>query len=383
MTRVVLLGSTGSIGQNALDVIRRFPERFRMIGLSAHSNARLLADQIREFRPEFACCTDPSAARKLRGRIGRTKLLTGEEGLKDLAAEPKAQKVIFAISGSQALFPVLRAVKCGKQIALANKEAMVMAGPLIISLAKKNKASIIPIDSEESAIWQCLEGRDRRQLRRIYLTASGGPLRRVSPAKIKNISLKRVLTHPRWKMGRKITVDSATLMNKGLEFLETMFLFDVPKDKIKIVVHPQAIIHSMVEFVDGSVLAQLSVADMRLPIQYALTYPQRLLGGSKRLDFFRLKELNFEAPDEKKFPCLGLAYRAAAKLGSMPACLNAANEVSVGEFLKGRIKFISIPRIIEKVMDRHRHQVNPGLEDIMETDRWARQEAALIIERMN
>ncbi|MFH0826416.1 MAG: 1-deoxy-D-xylulose-5-phosphate reductoisomerase [Candidatus Omnitrophota bacterium] len=384
MTSIVLLGSTGSIGQNALEVVRRFPDKFRVTGLSTHSNVDLLSRQISEFHPEFVCVKDALVAQSLgRRKKAGLKILIGEKGLSELIEKSKAKKVLLAISGSGALLPLLKAIDEGKQIALANKEAMVMAGALVMKKAKEKKVEIIPIDSEQSAIWQCLAKDKSSPLKTIYLTASGGPFRQVSQKALKDISVREVLNHPRWKMGKKITVDSATLMNKGLELLEAMFLFDMPCEKIKIVVHPQAIVHSMVEFLDGVILAQLSATDMRIPIQYALTHPLRLSSGFPRVDFFKLRELSFYKPDFKKFPCLGLAYRAARTLGTLPAVLNAANEVCVDAFLRQRIKFISIPQIIEKVMDRHRSTRNPDLGEILHADQWARLEADRVIENMN
>ena len=378
---IVILGSTGSIGQSALEVIRHFPREFRVVGLSANSNISLLHKQIEEFRPDFACVGGEDSYKSLKQKLGlsRVRLFTGEEGLEALIKNKQAQEVLIAISGSAALSPLLKAIESGKQIALANKEALVMAGSIIMDMARREKINIIPVDSEQSAIWQCLLGQDQLKLKNIYLTASGGPFRQVARKDLKNISVSRVLKHPRWKMGKKISVDSANLMNKGLELLEAMFLFNLPCDKIKILVHPEAIIHSMVEFVDGVVLAQLAATDMRIPIQYAFSYPDRLSNSLPRVDFYKLQELHFGKPDFKKFPCLRLAYHAASELGTMPAVLNAANEVSVEGFLNRRLEFLSIPRIIEKVLDRHRNKTNPGLGDIREADAWARKEAARLI----
>jgi len=285
----------------------------------------------------------------------------------------------LAISGSAALLPLLNAIDSGKDVALANKEALVMAGPIIVRQARTKKTMIIPVDSEQSAIWQCLDGEDKSKLKNIYLTASGGPFRNAPKKDFKNISVKRVLRHPTWKMGRKISVDSATMMNKGLEVLETMFLFDVGVEKIKVVIHPESIIHSMVEFIDGVVIAQLSATDMRIPIQYALSYPQRLPSGLTSMDFYKLGKLNFEKPQFSRFPCLGLAYRVAREGGAAPCALNAANEVCVEEFLNKRLDFISIPKVIEKVLGKHKNIGNPDLNDILATDSWARQEAQRII----
>jgi len=384
MKRIAILGSTGSIGQSALEVVRHFPDKFQVIGLSTNSNIEILFKQIKEFHPELVCVRDKSCAKTLASRLKHNvKLLVGEEGLGLLVENTKIEKILLAISGFSALAPLLKAINAGKQIALANKEAVVAAGSIIMNEAKRKKIKIMPIDSEQSAIWQCLEGEERLKLKRIYLTASGGPFREKSQKDLKNISIKAVLKHPRWQMGKKISVDSANLMNKGLELLETMFLFDVASDKIKILIHPEALIHSMVEFIDGVVIAQLSATDMRIPIQYALSYPERLSNSLPSVDFYKLERLHFQAPDFKRFPCLGLAYRAASQLGTLPAVLNAANEVSVEEFLKGKIKFILIPQIIEKVMDRHQNRINPALNEILQADRWAREEAHRVIWRFN
>jgi len=384
MKHIAILGSTGSIGENTLAVIRHFPKSFKAVALATHSNIESLLKQIKEFRPEYVCVADREAALKLRSRLkGNLKIFAGEEGLEELVSKSKADKVVLAISGSAALPPLLKAIENGKDIALANKEALVMAGPLVMKMASRNKIKILPIDSEQSAIWQCLEGEKHGNLKNIYLTASGGPFRKTGRDRLRKISRSQVLKHPKWSMGPKITVDSATLMNKGLEVLEAMFLFDVPCAKIKVLVHPEAIIHSMVEFIDGVVIAQLSETDMRIPIQYALSYPERLANSLPTIDFCKLKELHFEKPDFGKFPCLGLAYRAAAALGTSPAVLNAANEVSVGEFLDKRLEFISIPRVIDKGLDKHRNIAKPDLTEIKAADSWARQEAYNIIERLN
>lgn len=384
MKHIAILGSTGSIGQNALQVIRNFPARFRVLGLSTNSNIDILYKQIKEFSPLFVCVSDIAAAKILKSRLpSKVKLFIGEEGLIAFVKDSRLEKVLLAISGSRALSPLLNAIESGKEIALANKEALVMAGPLIMKKAALKKIKIIPIDSEQSAIWQCLNAREQQKLKKIYLTASGGPFRKTPKGGLNNVAINRVLKHPRWKMGKKISVDSANLMNKGLELLEAMFLFNVAYDKIDILIHPQALVHSLVEFIDGVVLAQLSATDMRIPIQYALTYPERLACGLPSIDFYKLKELNFEAPDFKRFPCLKLAYRAARELGSMPAVLNAANEVSVEEFLNKRLKFVSIPKVIEKVLDRHRNKYNPDLVDILEADSWARREANRVIAGLN
>ena len=384
MKNIALLGSTGSIGKNALDVARSFPGEFKVIALTAKSDIDTLYAQAREFKPKFICVDDAQAALKLKAKLGKGfKFFTGEEGLKELVKEKIIDEVLVAISGTRALAPLLSALDSKKKIALANKESLVMAGSIVMRRARKNKVEILPIDSEQSAIWQCLHGEDKSCLKNIYLTASGGPFRKASLRDMKDISMKEVLRHPRWKMGRKITVDSATLMNKGLELLEAMFLFDVPAERIKILIHPEAIVHSMVEFVDGVVMAQLSNTDMRIPIQYALAYPKRLKNALAGVDFLKLRSLNFEKPDFNKFPCLRLAYYAAKELGTMPTVMNCANEVSVAEFLKGRLKFTKISVVIERVLSKHKNISNPNFDDILEADKWGREEAYKSIRTLN
>lgn len=383
MKRIAILGSTGSIGRSTLEVIRRFSEKFSVVGLSANSNIDILSRQIKEFHPRFVCVNDKKAGLRLKSELKRTdtRLFMEEEGLQEMIQEPQIDEVVLAISGSGALPPLLKAIESKKTVALSNKEALVMAGNIIMEKARRNKVKIIPVDSEQSAIWQCLDGQKKDRLKNIYLTASGGPFREVDIKNLKNISINRVLRHPRWKMGKKISVDSATLMNKGFEVLETMYLFDVPPDKIKTIIHPEAIIHSMVEFIDGVILAQLSITDMCIPIQYALLYPERLPCGVPGVDFYKLKRLNFQEPDFRRFPCLELAYRAANEGGTMPAVLNAANEVSVDEFLKKRLGFIAIPKVVEKILNRHKNKRKPDLDDILEADAWARREAYKVIDK--
>jgi 1-deoxy-D-xylulose-5-phosphate reductoisomerase len=382
MKRIAILGSTGSIGINTLRVIRNFPRQFQVVGLSANSNTALLYQQIRVFKPEVVAVGNYQAARELGSRLKNSKIeiLVAEAGLQELSGLKRADKVVIAISGSAALAPLLNAVDRGKDIALANKEALVMAGEIIMPRLKKKKARIIPIDSEQSAIWQCLEGQGKATLKNIYLTASGGPFRDKPLKTLRQASVSEVLRHPRWNMGEKISVDSATLMNKGLEILETMYLFGVPAGKIKVLVHPQAIIHSMVEFVDGVILAQLSATDMRIPIQYALSYPERLSNTMfPSVNFLRLKSLNFEKPDLRRFPALGLAYQAAEDGGTMPAVLNAANEIAVAAFLKKKLPFVAITKTVERVLSRHKNFKQPALADILAADDWARQEACSLI----
>lgn len=382
--QIAVLGSTGSIGRNTLKVIRGFSDKFRVTALSTNSNIDILSGQIKLFHPTLVCVRDKNAALDLKSRLKpkNIKFFVGEDGLGEMVQDKRIDKVVLAISGAGALPPLLKAIESGKDIALANKEALVMAGQIIMRKATHKKITIIPIDSEQSAIWQCLEGEDKNKLENIYLTASGGPLHKMSKKYFKNISVSQVLKHPRWKMGLKISVDSATLMNKGLEVLEAMHLFSVKSEKIKVLIHPEALIHSMVEFTDRVILAQLSITDMRIPIQYALTYPERLASKLPSIDFCAVKKLSFQEPDFKRFPCLGLAYRVAQEEGTMPCVLNAANEVSVEEFLKNGLDFISIPKVIEKVLSRHRNKRAPDLEDVLEADSWARREAYKIIDKL-
>ena len=376
MKRIAILGSTGSIGRNTLSVIAALSDDFKVTGLSAYSNVATLLKQVKQFHPRWICLVDELSARKAQSELSSDcNILSGHRGLCDLIEKCGAEIVVLAIAGSDALMPLAQAIKCKKTIILANKEALVIAGSIIMPRAKRNKTKIFPVDSEQSAIWQCLEGRDRKQVKRIYLTASGGPFKDYNFRQLKHISIKNVLAHPCWSMGERITVDSATLMNKGLEIIEAMWLFDLRLSQIEVIIHPEAVIHSMVEFLDGGILAQLSITDMRIPIQYALTYPQHLRNTLKSLDFPKLKRLNFQKPNLKRFPCLRLAIEAASETGSMPCVLNAADEVAVKAFLNKRINFIDIPRIIAKVMDRHKKIITPSLDEILSVDSWARAEA--------
>ncbi|MCM8791542.1 MAG: 1-deoxy-D-xylulose-5-phosphate reductoisomerase [Candidatus Omnitrophica bacterium] len=383
MKQITILGSTGSIGRNTLEVIKHFPNEFRVFGLSTNSNIRILSDQIKKFFPEVVVVRDTFKAERLKRNINnKIILLGGEDGLIELSGI-KVELLVMAISGSAALFPLIKAIETQPMIALANKEALVMAGPLINQKVKETGTKIIPIDSEQSAIWQCLEDRDKSTLKKIYLTASGGPLKDIDKRDFRKISLEKVLNHPCWKMGKKITVDSATLMNKGLELFETMYLFGVDISKIDILIHPEAVIHSMVEFIDGSVLAQLSITDMRIPIQYALSYPKRLRGFLKPLNFIKIKNLTFLKPDLNKFPCLTFAYEAAKAGGTLPVVLNASNEIAVESFLKRRINFSNIPKVIEKVMKLHKNIKKPTLHDIISVHQWARKKAEEVVNNFN
>jgi 1-deoxy-D-xylulose-5-phosphate reductoisomerase len=361
--RVAVLGSTGSIGHQTLEVISALPHRFSVIGLAAGKNTALLAKQISQFKPSFIYSQDKTPP------TGKCEFLSLEE----MAGHPKVDIVVMATSGKWGLKPALAAVKAGKRIALANKESLVMAGELIIKEAKLSGAQIIPVDSEHSAIFQCLQG-EAQKTARIILTASGGPFRGYSPTRLAKVTPEQALKHPSWRMGRKVTIDSATLMNKGLEVIEARWLFDMPFDNIRILIHPQSIIHSMVEFTDGSVKAQMSQPDMRLPIQYALTYPERLANPTlPHLDWDNLKDLNFEPPDFESFPCLKLAIEAGRKGGTYPAALCAADETAVELFLSKRIKFTDIPRLVERALAEHKSTAHPTLEEILATDTQTRE----------
>ena len=370
---ISILGSTGSVGVQTLDVARNLG--IRISGLSANFNIDLLEAQAREFRPSVVAIGNRNLAAELEERLEGlgTEVLYGIEGMKKVASAPEADIVVTSIVGIAGLIPTMEAIRHGKNIALANKETLVTAGNLVIEEAARHKVKLLPVDSEHSAIFQCLEGNQAKDLKRLILTASGGPFRGRKATELSNISVAEALNHPNWKMGSKITIDSATLMNKGLEVIEAKWLFDVEPERISVLVHPQSIIHSMVEYVDGTVIAQLGSTDMRIPIQYALTYPERAENTFPKLDFMKHKALTFEEPDYGTFTCLKLAYEALRAGGTMPAALNAANEVAVSLFLNNEISFSSIPKIIARVMDKHIVNINPVIEDIIETDRWARE----------
>lgn len=366
MKRLAILGSTGSIGQQTLDVVRSFPDRFQVIGLAAGRNATLLTKQIGEFQPKRVCLESA----KGRERLPNLKYET--LSLEQLAADPEVDLVVIAISGKAGLDPTLAAIRAKKSVALATKEVLVMAGGFITAEAQRHGAQILPIDSEPSAIWQCLRGEEKR-IARLILTASGGPFRHLSQDALSQVTPQQALEHPTWKMGPKVTIDSATMMNKGFEAIEAHWLFDVPFDDIEIVIHPQSIVHSMVEFADGSIKAQLSPPDMRLPIQYALFYPERLSSKLPRLDFSNIGSLTFEPPDMGKFPCLQLALEAGRKGGTYPAVLSAADEVAVELFLEHRIGFLDIAKLVEEALEEHQSIPNPSLEEILAADAWARE----------
>ena len=355
MKRVTVLGATGSVGRRALELVARFPEQFRVEGLAAKgSNPEMVAELCRAHRPRAVAVSDERAVDSLARALGhpRPEIMGGAGGLVTMARELDADVVLSAIVGGAGLLPTMAAIETGKAVAIANKEPLVMAGSLMTAASRRHKAPLLPVDSEHSAIFQCLEGQQRSQVHRILLTASGGPFRRLPKAKMATVTVKDALNHPTWKMGAKITVDSATLMNKGLEVIEARWLFDLPSDQVQVVVHPQSIIHSMVEYVDGSVIAQLGVADMGIPILYALNYPDRLPWPGERLDLTKTGALTFEEPDMERFPCLALARQALTAAGCAPAILNAANEVAVGAFLDGRVRYTQIAELIAEALER-------------------------------
>src|ERR1041385_6853747 len=376
MKKVVVLGSTGSIGTSTLKVAEDLPDRIRLLGLAAGNNTELLLDQARKHQPEAICITDPAKAQELSDSLGTAcDVFSGPEGLLKLATLPAADIVLIAIVGTAGLQPALAALRAGKDIAVASKEILVMAGEIVMSEARRHGARVLAVDSEHSAIFQCLDGKPPASVRKLWLTASGGPFRQTPKEEFAGITVERALKHPSWVMGRKITIDSATLFIKGLEMIEARWLFDVEMARVGVVVHPQSVIHSMVEFVDGSIVAQLSTPDMCLPIQYALTYPDRLANNRVQTDFARLGSLTFEQPDLDRFPALNLARRAGDMGGTLPAVLNAANEVAVDAFCDRRIGFEDISRTVARVMDRHPLVEHPSLEEILAADAWARAEA--------
>ncbi|HET8576682.1 MAG TPA: 1-deoxy-D-xylulose-5-phosphate reductoisomerase [Methylomirabilota bacterium] len=355
MKRLTVLGVTGSIGRRTLELVEQYPDRFRVEGIAARgSRPELVAELCRRHRPRAVALTEAAAVEAVARLLPppRPEILSGPEGLVRLAAQVEADIVLSAIVGGAGLLPTMAAIKSGKTVALANKETLVMAGSLMTAAAREHKVPLLPVDSEHSAVFQCLEGHNRSEVHRVLLTASGGPFRTMPREELQRVSVAEALQHPTWKMGAKITVDSATLMNKGLEVIEARWLFDLAPEQVQVVVHPQSIVHSMVEYIDGSVIAQLGVADMGIPILYALTYPQRLPAPAARLDLTKVGALHFEEPDAERFPCLALARRALLTGGCAPAILNAANEVAVAAFLEGRIRFTRIPELIAEALDR-------------------------------
>ncbi|WP_058485189.1 1-deoxy-D-xylulose-5-phosphate reductoisomerase [Defluviitalea phaphyphila] len=373
MKKISILGSTGSIGTQTLDVIRNLKD-IEVLGLTTNKNIELLEKQINEFHPKKVAVMDEKKAYELKKKLSNSvEVLSGIEGLNEIATMDEIDTVVTSVVGTVGLIPTFKAIKKEKNIALANKETLVTAGKIIMEEAKNNNVKIIPVDSEHSAIFQCLQGNEENKIERIILTASGGPFRNKNIEDLKNVTLEEALKHPNWSMGKKITIDSATMMNKGLEVIEAKWLFGVELDQIEVLIHPQSIIHSMVEFEDGSIISQIGEPDMRIPIQYALTFPKRLKNKWPRVDFSKRNLFTFEHPNLESFQCLDLAYNALKIGGSMPAVLNAANEIAVERFLKKEISFLDIPKIIEKTMEKHNIIKVPTLSDILEVDKWARE----------
>ncbi|HRP91396.1 MAG TPA: 1-deoxy-D-xylulose-5-phosphate reductoisomerase [Ignavibacteriaceae bacterium] len=374
MKKILILGSSGSIGINALNVVRNFPDKFRVVGLSVNSRIDLLEKQIKEFNPEFVVVTDESKAKELKTNIGNLcEVFSGNEGLLKVAIEKDYDVLLGAIVGFAGLAPTLEAIKRGKRIALANKETLVVAGELVTKLILANSAEIIPVDSEHSAIYQCLVGENLNEVEKLILTASGGPFLNKDKSFFENATVDEALNHPNWKMGSKVTIDSATMMNKGLEVIEAHWLFGLPADKINVVVHPQSIIHSMVQFVDGSIKAQLGLPDMKLPIQYALTFPERFSNGFNRTNLPAINNLTFFEPDFNKFECLGLAFEVLKAGGTAPCILNAANEIAVDKFINKKIKFSQISDLIKNALDKIENHSDPDIDTIFECDRVTRE----------
>ena len=385
MKSLSILGSTGSIGLNVLRIVEQFPDRFCVKALAANSNIHYLAEQIKMFRPEVAVIFNPDLVHPLKSCLPSgisCDILSGHEGLKVAATIGSADLIVGAMVGASGLMPVLEAIASGKDIALANKETLVMAGSLVMERAAEKQVHIFPIDSEHSAIFQCLQGNDSKSVKKLILTCSGGPFRKMSRAEFSHIQVSDALSHPNWNMGKKITIDSATLMNKGLEVIEASHLFGCSRSRIDVLVHPQSVIHSMVAFCDGSVMAQLGIPDMKTAIAYALSFPERLPLGQALPDLPQIGALTFESPDMDKFPCLKLAYDACDAGGTLPAVMNAANEIAVQAFLDEKIGFTDIPEIIRMTMDRHTVQTSPDLAEILQIDSWARAMATQSLEKL-
>jgi 1-deoxy-D-xylulose-5-phosphate reductoisomerase len=376
--KIVILGSTGSIGQQTLEVIRKYSNEFEVVGLSGWENTNILKGQISLFRPKVAVVKNEYIARTLKKDLNNSsdiKLLWGTEGLIEISTLDEADIIVVAITGIASLIPTFEAVKKGKRIALASKEAMVVAGEILVNEARLRNAKILPIDSEHSAILQCLKNEPKDCVEKIILTASGGALYDFTETALKNVSIEDALNHPTWKMGKKVTIDSATLMNKGLEVIEARWFFNIPTNKIEIVIHPQSYIHSMVQFIDGSILAQLSNHDMRIAIQYALFFPNRTVNNFSRLELTKIGQLTFKKPNFNKFPCIKLAYQALEIGGTMPAVLNGANEIAVNAFLNSQISLSTIPLVIQYTMKEHKPKYNLNISDVLDADCWAREKA--------
>ena len=381
MRSIALLGSTGSIGISALDLVREFPDRFKVHGMVAGRNLKRLAAQVKEFSPQCVAIKNEEDIPLLRKIMGkhRVEILSGLAGATTVATANEVDLVLAAIVGGAGLVPTLMALRAGKEIALANKEALVMAGEILVNTAKQNRTRLLPVDSEHSAIFQCLQGNHRDEVDKIILTASGGPFLRTPLKRLDKVTVEQALKHPNWKMGPKITIDSATMMNKGLEVVEARWEFDMEPDRIEVVIHPQSVVHSMVRYQDGSIIAQLGITDMRIPIAYALAFPHRLKGSWKPLELTRQGELNFLPVEKKRYPALSLAYEALREGGTMPAVLNAANEVAVAAFLGKQIGFRQIHRLIDKTMQDHTCRRTKDVDEILEVDRWARAKASSLI----
>lgn len=376
--KIVILGSTGSIGQQTLEVLRKHSNEFEVVGLSGWENTTFLKEQISFFKPKIAVVKNEYIARRLKKQLNNLdniEILWGTNGLVKISTLEEANIIVIAITGIASLIPTFEAVKKGKKIALASKEAMVVAGELLVKEARLRNAKILPIDSEHSAILQCLKNEQKDCIEKIIITASGGALYNLTENALKNVSIEEALNHPTWKMGKKITIDSATLMNKGLEVIEAKWFFDIPPNKIEIVIHPQSYVHSMVQFIDGTILAQIGEHDMKIPIQYALFYPNRIVNNFSRLELTKVGQLTFKKPNFNKFPCIKLAYKALELGGTMPAVLNGANEIAVNAFLDNKISFSAIPLIIQNTMKEHKPKQNPNINDILDADYWARERA--------
>ncbi|MCX6169150.1 MAG: 1-deoxy-D-xylulose-5-phosphate reductoisomerase [Ignavibacteriales bacterium] len=369
MKKILILGSTGSIGVNTLEIVRSFPQEFEITGLTANTNIELLEKQIEEFHPKIVAVRDELKSKELKQRIGnKCEVLSGNEGLLEITRRGDYGILVSAMVGFAGLAPTIEAINLNKRIALANKETLVTAGQIVIDLCKKYNSELIPIDSEHSAIFQCLKGEEQKEIQKIILTASGGPFLNKSENDLKKVTVEEALKHPNWKMGNKITIDSATMMNKGLEVIEAFWLFNLTKEQIEVIIHPQSIIHSMVEFIDGSIKAQLSSPDMKLPIIYALSYPERYYFKHVQTDFRKINQLTFFEPDFDKFACLKIAYDVIAEGGTASCILNAANEVAVEKFLCGKIKFIQIPEMITEALNKIDNHKDADLETIVECD---------------
>ena len=381
--KIVILGSTGSIGKQTLDIIKNYPDEFEVVGLGGWENITSLKEQVISFKPKISVVKNEYFAKNLRKKLNnfnKTKIYWGIDGLVKLSILEEVDMVVVAITGIASLIPTFEAIKHRKKIALASKEAMVVAGGLLMREAKARNTIILPIDSEHSAVFQCLKNEQKDNIEKIILTASGGPLYNLTESALKNVSVEDALNHPNWEMGRKVTIDSATLMNKGLEVIEARWLFDIPTKKIEIVIHPQSYVHSMIQFIDGTTLAQLSEHDMKIPIQFALFYPERVNNNYTRLDLTRISQLTFKKPNFTKFPCIKLAYQALDIGGTMTAVLNGANEIAVNAFLNKKINITDIPLIIQNIMKDHKTMPNPSINDILEADYWARQRALSLCE---